>query len=127
MDNELSFTINKKLWSQNERDGAHWAVRKKDRDDWYRRILLILGPIGLGIHKATGPRLMTIVRYGSRQLDAANMAGGAKGLIDAIVAHGLLQDDTPDDVVITYEQRKCKRGEEKTEIRISGTGTVKRI
>jgi len=48
--------------------------------------------------------------------DSSNLVGGAKGLVDAMVHIGLMLDDSDEWVHISYEQKKCKRVDERTEI-----------
>lgn len=59
-----------------------------------------------------------IIRYGSRGLDYDNLVGGAKGLVDTLVRTGWLRDDSAKWAAIEYRQEKCKRGEEKTVVRV---------
>lgn len=61
------------------------------------------------ISPATGPRIVRIVRrYRSAryELDHDNLVGGCKPLVDALVKVGLLADDTPALVHVTYEQER---------------------
>lgn len=61
---------------------------------------------------------MVITRYGSRLLDADNYAGACKILIDQIKNKGLIVDDSPKWLDISFEQVKCRRGMEKTVVEI---------
>lgn len=61
------------------------------------------------ISPAEGPRLVRIVRrYRSAryELDHDNLVGGCKPLVDALVKVGLLADDRPGLVTVTYEQER---------------------
>lgn len=61
------------------------------------------------IPKATGPRSVTITRLiakRGRQYDQDNLVAGAKGLMDELVAHGLLLGDAPHQVTVTYQQER---------------------
>ena len=65
------------------------------------------------------PRIrLLITRYGSRMLDADNLAGGCKPLIDAVRRAGLIADDDPKSVEIVFAQHPCKRGDERTEVEV---------
>lgn len=58
---------------------------------------------------ASGPRRVRIVRrMGPRQLpyDDDNLAAGAKPLLDELVAHGLIRDDSPRWVSVEYAQER---------------------
>lgn len=65
------------------------------------------------------PRIrLLITRYGSRLLDADNLAGGCKPLIDAVRRSGLISDDDPKSVELVFAQYQCKRGDERTEVEV---------
>lgn len=63
---------------------------------------------------------LRITRRASRLLDADNFAGGCKPLIDQVRYAGLIPDDSPDKVEITFTQEKVKKGQEGTLIEIIG-------
>ena len=62
---------------------------------------------------------LRITRRAARLLDADNFAGGCKPLIDQVRYAGLIPDDSPDKVDITFTQQKVKKGEEGILIEIS--------
>lgn len=64
------------------------------------------------------PVRLTITRFSTRCLDADNLAGGCKPLIDAIRRAGLITDDDPKSVELVFAQHICRRGEERTEVEI---------
>jgi hypothetical protein len=49
-----------------------------------------------------------IERHASRLLDADNFAGGCKPLIDQLRYHGLISDDDPASLEVTYSQHRSK-------------------
>lgn len=58
---------------------------------------------------AEGKRRITIARLYSgrqKQRDVDNLAGGMKPVVDAMVAEGLLRDDSPEYAEIYYQQRR---------------------
>ncbi len=57
--------------------------------------------------------------YNNRDIDIDNLIFGMKATLDGIVNAGLIPDDSPSYVKITGDFEKCKKGEEKTVIRIS--------
>lgn len=63
-----------------------------------------------------GQRKVTIDRWGPRLCDHDNIVGGAKQLIDALVAEGFLVDDSPAHLQATYRQHVGKPY--RTEVRI---------
>jgi hypothetical protein len=62
--------------------------------------------------------VLRITRRSSRMLDADNFAGGCKPLIDQVRYAGLIPDDSPDKVEITFTQEKVKKGQEGTLIEL---------
>lgn len=75
---------------------------------------------GLEPRKEEGQERITlrITRSSTRLLDADNFAGGCKPLIDQLRYAGLIPDDSPEKVEITFTQKKVKKGQEGTLIEI---------
>lgn len=64
-------------------------------------------------------RCVKITSYRSRFLDEQdNLRYGIKALMDALKWNKLIVDDNPIWCKVTVEQIKCKRKEERTEVRI---------
>jgi hypothetical protein len=81
--------------SQNVRDAQHWALRRRVKTEWSWRIRA--ASTFLSIPKATGKRRLTIERhFKGKPQDEANIHGGSKGIVDALVEWKLLVDDSPD-------------------------------
>jgi len=59
-----------------------------------------------------------VTRYSSRPLDADNLAGGCKPLIDAIRRAGLIPDDDPKTVILEFAQHGCLKADERTEVEV---------
>ena len=59
---------------------------------------------------------LTITRHGPRFLDRDNMIGGCKSLIDAIRKVGLIVDDSPKWLDVTFLQEKCAGTNKKTTV-----------
>jgi hypothetical protein len=82
--------------SQNKTDRMHWSKRAEIKRQLGVLVLLaIRNSANHNQYRATGPRALRMVRFSQRLLDVPNIIGGAKGLIDELVAHGLLVDDDP--------------------------------
>lgn len=75
--------------------------------------------------QAVGRRSVRIVRrYRTKrtELDHDNLVGGCKPLVDALVRVGLIEDDTPALVTVTYEQERgtgCR-----VEVRVAETAAA---
>jgi len=118
--NEVTLTIPIVTPSLNETKKWHWT---KERRYWKRNWdWLILAEIQRirrrylpsGVHVE-----VRVKRFGDQLLDEDNLAGGAKGLIDLLVQHGLLVDDHPDHATLTYKQQYgTPKAERRTEIRL---------
>lgn len=60
-----------------------------------------------------------IVRFGTRLLDVDNLAGGCKPLVDQLRYCGLIPDDDPGAITLTFAQEQVqKKSEIRTEITI---------
>jgi len=60
-----------------------------------------------------------ITRHGVRLLDADNLAGGVKYLVDALRYQGLIPNDDPTTIRLVVNQRKTKKAQVGTKILIS--------
>lgn len=61
-------------------------------------------------------RLVFVTRYSPGELDDGNFVGGMKPIVDGLVDAGALWDDRRACVSIQYNQKKCKRGRDRTEM-----------
>ena len=83
------------------------AKYRKERDKWTRALMALAR--NEGVPKATAKRRITLTRIigkRQRQFDYSNLVGGAKYVLDACKAAGLLVDDAPRWCDDKYEQRK---------------------
>lgn len=89
--------------SQNVTSRRHWSSNKRDVDLCTK---LIWAHTPNDATRATGKRRLHITSYRARRCtDSANLVGGCKYLVDAIVRRQLLKDDSDQWAAITYEQR----------------------
>lgn len=99
--------IERTVPSQNVRDRWHWIIRTKDRDAW--ALLMRAAVKSLPLR----PRVRMHVHVHSLRVqlikDNANLRGGAKGLVDAIVRLGFIHDDSDQWARITYGQTRVRR------------------
>jgi hypothetical protein len=65
-----------------------------------------------------GRARLRITRHAPRPLDADNFVGGCKPLIDAIRRAGIIRDDDPASVDITFAQRRSSKRDQRTEIEV---------
>jgi hypothetical protein len=94
-------TVALEIPSQNRTDRMHWAKRSKLQRLWLVSIRAAAGRI----EKATTPQSVVIRSYRKRLItDHANLVGGAKLVVDALVKAGLLVDDSDDWAEIEYRQ-----------------------
>ena len=89
-----TITIEAATPSQNTREGKHWGSKTREKRTWYW--LIRACPNFLAIPRASGKRRLTIERHARTvPQDPANVHGGCKGIVDDLVQHGLLVDDSP--------------------------------
>lgn len=108
----MMIEIPKRIESQNVYNKWHWSKRagngkRSEKMSWYWNILSACG------RRARKPYLKAYIlsfRKG-RLLDEANLIGGAKPLVDALVDAGLLKDDDVESCKIHYYQHKKVRDE----------------
>ncbi len=114
----FTIRIKRRIPSQNKYWGAHWRQKSRDRNAWLAHIL---SECGGKYEPPAGKRRLVIIHHAAHLMhDKANLIGGSKGLVDAITKAGLLKDDSDKLADIYYDQNKCKRVDEHTEIRIEG-------
>ena len=94
----MNLFLDKLTPSLNETQRMHWTDRRKEIVTW--RWLLRASNVSGGPFKK-----LVVTRVGSRLLDADNLAGGAKNLVDAIRKEGLIEDDRPGKVALSFDQR----------------------
>jgi len=77
-------------------------------------------PLGLGSDEEASAGLVTvrITRLGVRLLDADNLCGGVKFLLDACRYEGLIPEDNPQAISLIVRQRKVKKAEAGTILEI---------
>jgi hypothetical protein len=95
--------------SQNRTDRRHWSACWKDRKriNW----LLVAALPQAGCPHGGRRRRVEIIAYRRRLIaDKANLIGGAKTLVDAIVGAGVLVDDSDRWAEITYDQALISKG-----------------
>jgi hypothetical protein len=92
--------------SQNATTYSHWRVHHDDKKDWLTRVVN-------AFYKYRGVCLpwshWSITRIYSgrnRELDYANLVGGAKPLVDALIDAGIIKDDGPKYFLCDYHQER---------------------
>ena len=90
--------------SLNQTLRQHWAARRRDN----QRTYALIRAAALERHgtRYEAPELarVTLTRIGARRLDADNLVGSMKPVIDGLVRAGLARDDTPDAITVEYRQ-----------------------
>ena len=99
----IAFTLPEATPSLNTLLRLHWSakVRLRSRWQWLVRAAVVNG----SLKPERWPRAkVTIERFSPRRLDADNLAGGAKQLMDCLVREGFIEDDSPRHVECEYRQ-----------------------
>lgn len=107
----FSTVFDRLIISQNKTTYSHWSVYKKDHRNWVSRVRFQLAGL-------SGARLRSSVWHIERQycppnreLDYANLVGGAKPLIDCLTEVGVIYDDAPQYFTCTYGQSRAERSQ----------------
>ena len=88
--------------SLNQIQGKHWTTVRALNQNMKLAVMVALA--GVQVPKAEGKRKLAITRHGKGTLDADNLAGGCKGLIDALKVRGVIQDDSPAHLEVSFKQ-----------------------
>ena len=111
----LEFTFPEPTPSNNQIMRMHFWTRKKENERVHWIVRGLIGPWTQPLKRCE----LHITRYGSRELDADNLAGGFKFLIDAVVNNRIILDDRPGCITRkSFNQERCKRREQRTLVRI---------
>jgi hypothetical protein len=92
------------------RHGSSFAYAR-ERDLWV--MLFMVAARSAGVPRVAAPRRVTFTRRysGRKQLrDHANVIGGMKPVVDAMVRAGLLVDDSPEWFEAYYRQERAAHG-----------------
>ena len=104
-------TANNRFVNTGARDRASLARRakyRKLRDAWQSYAIAKIRE--LSIPPATSQRVLELTRVyakGQRAIDADGLVGGLKPVLDAFVRAGLVKDDSPKWLSVSYDQRKA--------------------
>lgn len=116
---EHLITIKPMTPSRNEVDKWHWGKRNRFREALELEVFAYLTPKLRQAFPLDPRNVIRITRYSPGTLDDANMIGGCKQLVDALVRCGVIEDDADDKCTIEYEQQRCPKGKGRTEITIN--------
>lgn len=124
----IELTIPELLPSLNSMAGrGHWTAYHRDKKRWRDWVLVAkLNQAKLyGTPKYARARL-EIDRYCVQPVkDADNLGASTKWLLDAIVAHGILADDSTEHIgTPKIQQIRCPRAEQRTVVRIYPEGVT---
>lgn len=114
-----SFTVPIEPTSQNRiGHNAGWARHdyRRLRQTWEKAMM-----VANFVPRASGPRRVILTRlmgYRKRAYDHANLVGGCKPVVDAMVRAGLLVDDSPRHLHAYYRQERDPNGAGALMIRI---------
>jgi Holliday junction resolvase RusA-like endonuclease len=107
----ISFNLTQPIPSLNVTLKEHWAVKKKRRDSYEETLkwLYVQGEKATKEYlRASIKKRVRIHSQRARKLDYDNLVGGAKTLIDALKRAGMIVDDSPEWLEVTYTQATGK-------------------
>lgn len=97
----------------------HYRARARAKAELVQIVTLERKAAGVLTAVGGEKRKVHITRYGVRRLDADNLYGGAKILVDALRAAGVIWEDDPDHLDLRITQAKTTRGDARTEVEIT--------
>ncbi len=112
----LSWNIPKIPVAHNKVLRQHWAVRRKDAQDWKILCRAYCGLPHFNPLKLDEKITLEITVRRVRLQDPDNSVASLKPLIDAIRRLGWLKDDNEDCLRLITAQEKCRKDEEGTRI-----------
>ncbi len=101
--------------------GAHWRVRSNHAKRWKQVIGMFAVKAGLP-PEPLKKSIIYCTRLSSHRLDLDNLAGSFKCLIDALTFNRVIEDDTPDHVVIYYRHEIAPPKKGSIKIRVEEVG-----
>jgi Holliday junction resolvase RusA-like endonuclease len=122
---KLTLTIQALPKLPNRLLGAHWRTRSNEAKRWKRLVgdaLIQAGLTSVAMHWLAEQKLplkkarITFTRMSPRQCDADGLCGSFKHVLDALVHHGVIENDTPQHVTCTYLWQKVPKAKQGIQI-----------
>ena len=114
----ITLTIPELTPSLNVTLGGHWISRYKRRKHWSMLVLVAKSEARVFHVEPLEKASVTVTRYGGKKLDADNLAGGCKDLIDGLRDNGFIVNDDPDHLSVKFSQYPGVRRGKRTVIEI---------
>lgn len=93
--------------------GANWRRRARESRRWKKLVGQALAVTPLPNLEMPLPKARVhLVRCSPRQCDYDGLVGSGKAILDALVHHGVLVDDSPEFIQSTYEWKKTPTKEQ---------------
>lgn len=105
----FSIEFDRSIESQNTSHYAHWSRGRKDKKDWMRRVAIKLAKMRGLMLPWSSWAIRRIYCSPKREMDFANVVGGAKPLIDSLRDCSIIEDDSPKYFECEYRQEKGDR------------------
>lgn len=109
----LRITIDRRVPSQNASTYAHWRDYAAEKQAW---AILLRAALKPRLKAPDHLMYLQIVSFRTKELDFANLVGGAKPIPDCLKELRYIHDDSPQWVRIDYFQHIVPRDQERTEI-----------
>jgi Holliday junction resolvase RusA-like endonuclease len=98
--------------------GAHWTIRSSEAKKWLRAVINAISLNGKIPETPLERARIECVRMSSGRMDDDNLRGSFKSVIDALKKCGVIKDDSPDHVLVTYSQTKAPPGGGKIKVSV---------
>ena len=98
--------IDLQIESRNKFEGWHWRKKNRHSKVWESHIWAACNG---KVPKAIGPMEVKIKSFRERLLDEDNLSGGCKGILDAMKRLGIIVNDDPKSVKVSYGQEIIRK------------------
>lgn len=109
---KYELTLSEPTPSLNRTQRRHWTHGYKLKKRWQKLVWAArMEQLPWQVVTALSRARVTVTRYAPHPIkDRDNLYGGAKNLMDALVANGLIQDDSTDHIELHMRQGAWQRG-----------------
>jgi len=102
----VQFRFTRLVESQNATTYSHWNKHHSDKKDWLSRVQLQMAAYRGFNFEFSRWHMERVYAGRRREMDYANMVGGAKPLVDCLTLAQVIRDDAPKHFMCEYSQRR---------------------
>ncbi len=114
----LEFELPFALESLNIRDKQHWSKRRRRKIALKQQVMAAIGGPRYFPNPTWRKARVTVTRCSAGELDTDNLYASFKNLGDSLIALKIIEDDTPEHLILDMHQSIAPRGKGSTIVRI---------